>query len=111
MQANDYQQACLRTVPKNMTRFDEALMALMGLNGEAGECIDLYKKVLYHGHPFDREALLRELGDVLWYVAVAAHANDCDLDTIMKMNMDKLQNRYPNGWEASRSLNRDAGDK
>lgn len=111
MTPNEFQQACLRTVPKNMYIGDERLMALMGLNGEAGECIDLYKKVLYHGHPFDERELMIELGDVLWYVAVAAHALNSDLETIMQMNIEKLQKRYPNGFEQSRSINRDPGDK
>jgi NTP pyrophosphatase (non-canonical NTP hydrolase) len=94
-----------------MHRGDEALMALMGLNGEAGECIDYYKKVLYHGHQFDENELLRELGDALWYIAVAAHAFDCSLESVMEMNIEKLKKRYPNGWEPSRSQNRDSGDK
>lgn len=111
MNANEFQQECLRTVPKYMTRGEELLMGLMGLNGEAGECIDLHKKTLFQGHQMDYEHLAKELGDVAWYLAVAAHAIDYDLEKIMQMNVDKLRNRYPNGWEAERSLNRDAGDK
>lgn len=110
MTVNEYQKECLRTEPKFLTRGDETLMGLMGLNGEAGECIDLYKKVLYHGHPLDREHLAKELGDVAWYLAVTAHAIDYDLETILQMNIDKLYNRYPNGFEEKRSINRDAGD-
>lgn len=110
MNANEYQKACLRTVPKNMYKADELMMALMGLNGEAGECIDLHKKVLYHGHPFDRTEELLELGDALWYIAVAAHALDCDLETVMQMNIEKLQKRYPEGFSQERSLNRDGGN-
>ena len=111
MTANDYQKECLRTVPKNMYKGDELLMALMGLNGEAGECIDLHKKVLYHGHPFDEKRLALELSDTLWYISVAAHAIGYDLETIMKMNVEKLRKRYPDGFSRERSLNRDAGDK
>lgn len=110
MTINDYQKACLRTVPKNMYKADELLMALMGLNGEAGECIDLHKKVLYHGHPFDEKRLAGELGDVAWYVAVAAHAIGYSLEDIFKINIEKLEKRYPNGFEQSRSMKRAAGD-
>lgn len=110
MTPNEYQKECLRTEPKFLTRGEEALMGLMGLNGEAGECIDLYKKTLYHGHPLDREHLAKELGDVAWYLAVTAHAIDYDLESILQMNVDKLRKRYPDGFDEKRSMNRDAGD-
>lgn len=79
---------------------------LMGLNGEAGECIEILKKHLFQGHELDKEHLAEELGDVLWYIAVSARAIGYDLSDIVKMNVVKLINRYPNGFEAERSVNR-----
>lgn len=54
----------------------------------------------------DKEALKKELGDVLWYIACCASALDVDLDEIGQLNIEKLQNRYPNGFSKEDSLNR-----
>lgn len=110
MLINEYQKECLRTVPKFMTRGEETLMGLMGLNSEAGECINLYKKTLFNGDPLDNKQLVSDLGDALWYIAVTAHALDYDLETIMRANIDKLKTKYPNGFSLEESLNRYAGD-
>lgn len=83
------------------------LNGVLGLNGEAGEVADLAKKCMFQGHPFDVEHMAEELGDCAWYVAVTAHAIGYDFETILQMNMDKLQKRYPNGFEAERSIHRD----
>lgn len=53
---------------------------------------------------------LEKLGDVAWYLAVTAHAIGYDLETVLQMNVDKLRNRYPNGFEKERSLHRQEGD-
>lgn len=82
----------------------------MGLNGEAGEAVDILKKVLFQGHKLDREHIAFELGDICWYLALAADAIGYDLETIMKMNIDKLYARYPDGFEVDKSVNRKAGD-
>lgn len=86
------------------------LEGLMGLNGEAGEAVDVLKKVLFQGHKLDREHIAFELGDICWYLALAADAIGYDLETIMKMNIDKLYARYPDGFEVDKSVNRKAGD-
>lgn len=110
MTANDYQQACLRTesvAPNlNNNQYSRILQGLMGLNGEAGECIDILKKVLFQGHDLDKERLAGELGDVAWYLAVSADAIGYDLETIFKKNIEKLNKRYPNGFDAEKSVHR-----
>ena len=83
---------------------------LMGLNGEAGEAIDILKKHLFQGHPLEREHLAKELGDVAWYLAVTAFAIGYDLETVLQMNVNKLRKRYPKGFDADRSLHREEGD-
>jgi NTP pyrophosphatase (non-canonical NTP hydrolase) len=103
---DDYQEAALRTA-SNIDDIDALLIeGIMGLNGEAGECIDILKKHLFQGHNLDRDHLAEELGDVAWYLAVAAHAIGWSLEDILKRNIEKLEKRYPNGFEAERSVNR-----
>lgn len=103
--ANDYQKAALRTAGTN-NRGDLLMNGVMGLNGEAGECIDMVKKAVFQGHKLDFEKLAKELGDVAWYLAVTAYAIGYDLDTVLKMNVKKLKERYPDGFDAERSNNR-----
>lgn len=79
----------------------------LGVTGEAGEFADLIKKHLYHGHPLDREKIAQELGDVLWYVSVAARALGFNLSEIAEGNLSKLCRRYPDGFSAERSLHRE----
>lgn len=90
--------------------YPRLLNGLMGLNGEAGEAIDILKKHLYHGHDLDKEHLAKELGDVAWYLAVSADAIGYDLETILQMNVDKLRARYPEGFDPKRSKYRVKGD-
>ena len=58
----------------------------------------------------DKEHLAKELGDVAWYLAVAAQGLGYNLETILQMNVDKLMERYPNGFEVQRSEHRKEGD-
>lgn len=80
------------------------LEAVMGLNGEAGECQEIVKKAMFHGHELDIEALLLEAGDVLWYLTELCNELGISVDIIAKLNLQKLKNRYPDGFthEASR---------
>lgn len=110
MSPNDYQKAALRTASGSNQVFPLELNGVMGLAGEAGECVDLMKKHLFQGHTLDKEHLAKELGDVAWYLAVTAHAIGYDLETVFKMNIEKLRKRYPDGFDADRSQYRSAGD-
>lgn len=110
MTGNEYQKAAMRTAG---TFNKKALLVngVMGLNGESGECIDAVKKHHFQGHPLDLEHMAKELGDVAWYLAVTAYAIGYNLDDIFQMNVDKLLARYPDGFDAERSLHRQAGDR
>lgn len=110
MTPNEYQHAALRTVNGNLTAAEQLTEGVMGLNGEAGECIDILKKHLFQGHVLDREHIAKELGDVAWYLAVSADAIGYDLETIFQMNIDKLRARYPDGFDAEHSLHRNKND-
>lgn len=70
----------------------------LGLAGEAGEVIEVIKKHLYHGKDLDKSALIKELGDVLWYVAAICSQVGIDLEDVAERNVDKLSARYPNGF-------------
>jgi NTP pyrophosphatase (non-canonical NTP hydrolase) len=78
----------------------------MGLCGESGEAIDIVKKHLHQGHELDRDKLLKELGDIAWYLAEAATALDMDLETVLERNIEKLRARYPEGFSPERSIHR-----
>ena len=84
--------------------------SVMGLCGESGEAIDIVKKWLMQGHELDREHLVRELGDVAWYLAEAATALDVPLEAVFQGNLDKLRQRFPNGFDTGASVNRKEGD-
>lgn len=85
---------------------NRVLMACLGLAGESGETVDYLKKVIYHYHTLDRWKLQKELGDVLWYVAEMCSALNINLEDIMVQNIAKLKERYPEGFETDRSINR-----
>lgn len=102
MTPNEYQKEALRTASGMSKEYPRILNGLMGLNGEAGECIDILKKHLYQGHAFDSEHMAKELGD--------AEAIGYDLETIFQMNIDKLRARYPDGFDAEHSLHRRVND-
>ena len=101
-----YQRAAIATAPIFETRPDALAILGLGIAGEAGEVADYIKKVLGHGHIFNREKLAKEIGDCLWYCAVLANQIGYSLNEVAQMNADKLQARYPNGFESSRSINR-----
>ncbi|MBQ8237897.1 MAG: nucleoside triphosphate pyrophosphohydrolase family protein [Oscillospiraceae bacterium] len=113
MTPNEYQNAALRTAPKypeEVGKIPQLINGLMGLNGEAGEAIDILKKHLFHHHKLDKGHLAKELGDIAWYLAVTADALGYTLEDILKMNIDKLMARYPEGFDANRSQHRDPND-
>ena len=104
MELNEYQKLAMRTLNKNVK--EPLLEGLMGLNGEAGEAIEIAKKSMFQGHELDYEKLTEELGDNLWYIAECAHAIGKSLDEIAKKNLEKLYGRYPNGFSEEKSVNR-----
>lgn len=109
MTGNEYQNLALRTA-NGLDQKQLLTNGVMGMCGEAGECVDMMKKHLFQGHDLDKEHLAKELGDVSWYVAITAYALGYDLDKIFEMNIEKLKARYPEGFDAERSLHRKEGD-
>lgn len=111
MTINEYQQLALRTESHTNSDLDRILQGVMGLAGESGECVDLVKKFIFQGHSLDSEHLMKELGDVAWYLALTADAIGCTLEEVLEANVKKLEDRYPDGrFEAGKSINRKEGD-
>ena len=112
MQGNEYQNMAMRFLNPISGASDEMLLieGVMGMNGEAGEAVDLVKKMLFQGHDLNKQHVAKELGDVMWYVAATAKAIGYTLDEVMQMNIDKLTARYGDGFKADNSINRKAGD-
>ncbi|MCD8797399.1 nucleoside triphosphate pyrophosphohydrolase family protein [Mammaliicoccus sciuri] len=106
MELNKYQEIALRThnVEQNMS---EALTNYaLGLTGESGEVADNIKKHIFHGHELNKDEMVKELGDVLWYLSSLASMCDVTLDEVAGHNLNKLSNRYPGGFSQQHSINR-----
>lgn len=106
MQGNEYQKLAMTTLNPALSKQDVLINGVMGLCGESGEAIDLVKKHLHQGHPLDREKLIKELGDIAWYLAETAYALDVALDDVLEQNIAKLRARYPEGFDTDRSIHR-----
>ena len=105
MNMNDYQREVLRTAG-DPTPDGWLFEKLLGLSEEVGETLGLIKKAEYHGRELDRDALRKELGDVLWYLAAIAHWYGFDLGDVAAANVEKLRRRYPDGFSVEASRNR-----
>ena len=108
MTFSEYQEKQMRTAPVGMDAEKLMLNAALGLSGESGEVADLLKKVFFQGHSFSPEKYKEELGDVLWYLSLAAYAAGLNLDEVAYNNIKKLEARYPKGFDSDRSVNREA---
>ena len=106
MKINEYQELAMRTLNPNLDKKDVLINAVMGLCGESGEAIDIVKKHLHQGHDLDKEKLIKELGDIAWYLAEAAYAIDMPLEDILEGNIEKLRKRFPEGFDSEKSINR-----
>ena len=107
MTINEYQKLAMTTLNPQLDKKDVLINGVMGLCGESGEAIDIVKKWLAQGHDLDREKLGKELGDIAWYLAETAYALDIPLEDILQANIEKLRKRYPEGFDAEKSIHRE----
>lgn len=103
MNFDDYQAAAMRTANPECVDLSNAAL---GMCGEAGEFADVVKKHLHQGHVLDRDKLIKEAGDVLWYVALACEALGVTMDEAAEANVEKLRKRYPDSYSHADSINR-----
>ena len=93
---------------------ERLLTAGVGINAEGGEFLEIIKKMIFQGKPWNdanKEHLIIELGDLLWYVAQATQALGVSFDDVVATNVRKLEKRYPGGsFDVYYSENRAEGD-
>jgi NTP pyrophosphatase (non-canonical NTP hydrolase) len=106
MTLDEYQQAASRTLHSNLSDSHMASMLSMGLAGEAGETVDLLKKVLFHNHRLDPRKLAEELGDTLFYLSGLCRHYGFSLEQVAKWNISKLMVRYPEKYSDEASIAR-----
>ena len=116
----DFVNSVTSDASKNQIDFVDALMimeeegavpsrlltAALGLNGEAAEFSELIKKCIFQGKEYDditKNKLKDELSDVMWYIAQGCIALDTNIEELMDINMAKLKDRYPKGFDKGRS--------
>jgi len=105
MDFNEYQKLAMRTA-SDKSKENMVLNGVMGLCGESGECIDIVKKHMFQGHELNKEKLIDEASDCLWYLAEMATGLGIALEDIANHNVEKLRKRYPDGFDSGKSVNR-----
>ena len=93
---------------------ERLLTAGVGINAEGGEFLEIVKKMIFQGKPFNednREHMIIELGDLMWYAAQACIALEITMDEVLDRNISKLSKRYPTGaFDSYYSEHRAEGD-
>ncbi len=104
----------LVTLDEKGANIERLLTAGVGINAEGGEFLEIIKKMIFQGKPFNadnKEHMIIELGDLMWYVAQACMALEVSLDDVVARNVKKLEKRYPGGsFDVYYSENRAEGD-
>lgn len=111
----NYTELALRTELKDYdkvkdrytTKIARLTHAVTGICTESGEFLDMLKKHVNYGKPFDKVNAVEEIGDILWYIAIACDELDISLEAVMYMNIEKLKTRYPEKYTDEKAINRD----
>ena len=107
--------ASLELLDREGSNINRLTTAAVGISAEGGEFMEIVKKMVFQGKPWNdanREHLIVELGDVMWYVAQACMALDVSFDDVVERNVEKLKARYPGGeFDVHYSENRAADDR
>jgi NTP pyrophosphatase (non-canonical NTP hydrolase) len=94
MMLDHYQTMAMRTA-KPMKPDDDLMHAALGLAGEAGEFADAVKKYLVYGKPLDKDNAIEEIGDIMWFCALACATLGRNMSDVAAINIAKLSERYP----------------
>lgn len=106
MEFDAYQALAGRTLNPALDQQASLLDAAAGLAEEAGEVLGAVRKHIFQQRPLDRDAITHELGDVLWCLSAAATALDLSLGDVARGNLDKLEQRFPDGFTADAARRR-----
>ena len=115
--SKDYQSftESLELLDREGANIQRLLTAAVGLSAEGGEFMEIVKKMVFQGKPWNddnREHLIIELGDAMWYVMQACSALDVSLEDVVAKNVEKLKKRYPGGeFDVYKSENRSVDDR
>ncbi len=102
-----YQREIRETINFELDFTERVNSFLLGIAGETGELIDHFKKHFYQGHLLDAGKVAEEAGDILWYLGNLLAEYKIEIKDVMEKNIEKLKNRYPNGFSENKSVNRD----
>jgi NTP pyrophosphatase (non-canonical NTP hydrolase) len=106
MSFEKYQEWCNTKWKTDNSQRDQVLECALGF-GESGESQGTIKKWLFHGHDYDEYAIKDEMGDQLYYIVQMCNILGFSINSVIVQNIVKLNERYPNGFESKRSINRD----
>lgn len=110
MKIDEYQELAMRTCPFDDRDFGSMIThAVFGMCSETGEIAGIFQKT-YQGRDIDFVHLKRELGDVCWFVAEACTAMGVSLEDVMECNIQKLKDRFPEGFDPYLDQHRKQGD-
>lgn len=97
MTFDEYQKQALTTAHTNPDPLMDKTIWAMGIAGEAGEVLEKWKKIVAYNEGYisdeDLAELKKELGDVVWYIAVLADSLGLSFEEVMRLNVKKLQDR------------------
>ena len=101
-----FQEEALRCMRSDLPYEAICSNMCMGLAGETGETVDIFKKHIYQGKDLDINDVIEEIGDILWYIANLCNVNKITMKECMESNGEKLRKRYPNGFSIKDALER-----
>ena len=101
-----FQEEALRSMRSDLPYEAICSNMCMGLAGETGETVDIFKKHIYQGKMLDINDVIEEIGDILWYIANLCNVNKITMKECMESNVEKLRKRYPNGFSIKDALER-----
>ena len=101
-----FQEEALRCMRSDLPYEAICSNMCMGLAGETGETVDIFKKHIYQGKDLDINDVIEEIGDILWYIANLCNVNKITMKECMESNVEKLRKRYHNGINIKDALER-----
>lgn len=105
MNFHEYQVLARRTQNTSITEFQRKMHALHGMSSEVGEIHGIFQKV-YQGHTVDYDELIKEMGDLMWFMCELCDCIGIELEDVCRLNIEKLKKRYPEGFDEEKSRSR-----